>query len=197
MDVAELDPDPFRQFGRWYAEAEESGIAQPDVIALATAGTDGAPSVRMVLLKGHDARGFVFVTNHESRKGVELAANPRAAIAVYWQPPRRQVRAEGTVERIPDEETAAYFATRPRGSQIAAWASPQSHAVASRAELDALYESTAARFHGEEVPAPPFWGGYRLAPSVIEFWQGRENRLHDRVRYDRSGAGWARIRLAP
>ncbi len=197
MEMEELDPDPLQQFARWYAEAEAAGVAQPDAMALATAGADGAPSVRMVLLKAHDEQGFVFFTSRESRKGVELAGNPRAALVLHWQPPRRQVRAEGTVEQISDEETAAYFATRPRGSQIAAWASPQSHVVASRAELDALYDDTAARFDDEDVPPPPFWGGYRLAPSVIEFWQGRENRLHDRIRYDRSSDGWTRVRLAP
>jgi pyridoxamine 5'-phosphate oxidase len=197
MDVDELDEDPLRQFALWYADAEASGIAQPDAIALATADADGAPSVRMVLLKGHDERGFVFFTSHESRKGTELAANPRAAIAVHWQPPRRQVRAEGIVERISAAETAAYFASRPRGSQIAAWASPQSHIVASRAELDGLYETAVARLGPEEIPPPPFWGGYRLAPAVVEFWQGRENRLHDRIRYDRVGERWLRVRLAP
>jgi len=197
MEMDELDPDPLRQFARWYADAEASGIAQPDAIALATASTDGAPSVRMVLLKGHDARGFVFFTGHESRKGMELAANPRGALVVHWQPARRQIRGEGPVERISDAETDAYFATRPRGSQIAAWASPQSRVVASRAELDDLYESTAGRFGAGEIPTPPHWGGYRLMPTVVEFWQGRENRLHDRIRYDRSGDGWVRARLAP
>jgi pyridoxamine 5'-phosphate oxidase len=197
MDVDELDDDPLRQFALWYAEAEASGIAQPDAIALATASADGAPSVRMVLLKGLDQRGFVFFTNHESRKGAELAANPRAAIVVHWQPPRRQVRVEGIVERLSEAETAAYFATRPRGSQIAAWASPQSRVVASRAELDSLYDATASRFGADMIPPPPFWGGYRLSPRVIEFWQGRENRLHDRVRYARAGDRWTRVRLAP
>jgi pyridoxamine 5'-phosphate oxidase len=197
MDLDELDELPLRQFALWYAEAEEAGIVQPDAMALATAGADGAPSVRMVLLKGHDERGFVFFTSHESRKGSELAGNPRAAAVVHWQPLRRQVRAEGVVERIAADETAAYFATRPRGSQIAAWASPQSRVVASRAELDALYESAEARFGSDDIPPPPFWGGYRLSPTVVEFWQGRENRFHDRIRYDRSGEGWTRVRLAP
>jgi len=197
MDVDELDEDPLRQFALWYAEAEAAGIAQPDAMALATVGPEGAPSVRMVLLKGHDERGFVFFTNHQSRKAVELAANPRAALAVHWQPPRRQVRAEGSVHRLSDADSAAYFATRARGSQLAAWASPQSRVVSSRAELDGLYETTAARFGSDEIPPPPFWGGYLLAPTVVEFWQGRENRFHDRIRYARSGDGWVRVRLAP
>jgi pyridoxamine 5'-phosphate oxidase len=197
MDLDELDELPLRQFALWYAEAEEAGIVQPDAMALATASSEGAPSVRMVLLKGHDERGFVFFTSHESRKGSELATNPRAAAAIHWQPLRRQVRAEGVVERISADETAAYFATRPRGSQIAAWASPQSRVVASRVELDALYESVEARFGSDDISPPPFWGGYRLSPTVVEFWQGRENRFHDRIRYDRSGDGWTRVRLAP
>src|SRR5262249_36940708 len=178
-------------------DAEASGLTQPNAIALATATVDGAPSVRMVLLKGNDERGFVFFTNHESRKGSELAANPRAAIAVHWQPLHRQARAAGPAERIAGSETASYFATRPRGSQIAAWASPQSHAVTGRAELDGLFETTAARFGSDEIPPPPFWGGYRLSPTVVEFWQGRENRFHDPIRYDRGGGGWARGRRGP
>jgi pyridoxamine 5'-phosphate oxidase len=197
MDEHELDTDPLRQFADWYAEAQAAGLPQPDATALATATADGRPSVRMVLLKGHDGRGFAFYTNHESRKSSELAANPNAALAFHWQPLRRQVRVEGPVERIPDAESAAYFASRPRGNQIAAWASPQSSVVASRAELDRLYEETAARFGAGPIPPPPFWGGYRLMPVAVEFWQGRENRLHDRIRYERVADGWARTRLAP
>ena len=151
----------------------------------------------MVLLKGHDERGFVFFTNHESRKGKELAANPRAALVLYWQPLNRQVRIEGTVELIADDESDTYFATRARGSQIAAWASPQSRPIAGRKELDERYEVTAARFPDDNIPLPPFWGGYRVVPSAIEFWQGRENRFHDRIRYERAATGWTRTRLAP
>ena len=197
MDLSDLDEDPLRQFTVWYGEAEAAGIAQPDATALATVGADGRPSVRMVLLKGHDERGFAFYTNYESRKATELAANPRAALAFHWQPLRRQVRVEGSVRRIPEDESAAYFATRGRGSQIAAWASPQSAVVPSRTALDQLYEDTAARFGSGEIPPPPFWGGYRLAPVMVEFWQGRENRFHDRIRYEWDGAGWTRCRLAP
>jgi pyridoxamine 5'-phosphate oxidase len=197
VEERELDADPIRQFGLWYAEAEAAGVAQPDATALATAAPDGRPSVRMVLLKGWDELGFSFFTSHESRKGRELAANPQAALALYWQPLRRQVRIEGAVERVTPEEAGAYFATRPRGSRIAAWASPQSRPVASRADLDALFTGALERFAGEDVPAPPSWAGYRVVPAALEFWQGRDNRLHDRVRYDRVVAGWARSRLAP
>jgi pyridoxamine 5'-phosphate oxidase len=197
VDEHEIDPNPMRQFAVWYTEAESAGLPQPDATALATATKDGHPSVRMVLLKGYDDHGFVFYTNHESRKGDELAANPHAALVVYWQPLHRQVRVEGRAQRIPDGESAAYFATRPRGSQVAAWASPQSSVVLSRADLDRLYEETDARLGGDDIPLPPFWGGYRIVPIAIEFWQGRENRLHDRVRYERSRDGWARERLAP
>jgi pyridoxamine 5'-phosphate oxidase len=197
MDEHDLDPNPMRQFAVWYAEAQAAGLAQPDAAALATATGDGLPSVRMVLLKGYDDRGFVFYTNHASRKGNELVANPHAALVLYWQPLSRQVRIEGRSERIQDDESAAYFATRPRGSKIAAWASPQSSIVLSRADLDRLYEETDARFEDDDIPLPPFWGGYRIAPVAIEFWQGRENRFHDRILYRRSREGWTRERLAP
>jgi pyridoxamine 5'-phosphate oxidase len=197
MDVGDLDPDPLRQFAAWYADAQAAGAPQPDATALATADVDGRPSVRMVLLKGFDERGFAFYTNRESRKARELRSNPRAALVFNWQLLHRQVRVEGDVERVSDEESQAYWATRPRPSQIAAWASPQSTVVAGRDELDRLYAETAARLGDRELPLPPFWGGYRLVPSAIEFWQGQENRFHDRIRYARSGAGWTRERLAP
>jgi pyridoxamine 5'-phosphate oxidase len=196
MEEHELDADPVRQFGVWYDAAQAAGVAQADATALATATPDGQPSVRLVLLKGYDERGFVFYTNHHSRKATELAANPRAAFAFFWQPLRRQVRVEGVVERVSDGESAAYFETRPRGSRLAAWASPQSRPVADRIELDALYDEADARFPGD-VPLPAFWGGYRVVPHTIEFWQGRENRLHDRFRYERSGDAWTMTRLAP
>lgn len=197
MDERYLDPDPLRQFAAWYAEAREAGVARADAMTLATATRDGWPSARMVLLKGHDARGFAFFANRESRKGGELAANPHAALVLYWQPLDRQVRIEGVVELLADDESAAYFATRPRGSRIAAWASPQSRVLASREELDRLCAEADARFPGDEIPLPPFWGGYRVVPAAIELWQGRESRAHDRVRYERRGDGWTRYRLAP
>ena len=193
----DLDPDPVRAFAGWFAEAVAAGIAQPEAMALATATPDGRPSVRMVLLKGHDERGLVFFTNHESRKGEELAANPDAALVLYWQPLNRQVRIEGAVVQIADAESEAYFATRAPGSQIAAWASPQSQPISGREELDERYAATEARFPDDNVPLPPFWGGYRVIPSAIEFWQGRENRFHDRIRYERAATGWTRTRLAP
>ena len=197
VDEHDLDPDPNRAFAAWFAEAVAAGIAQPDSMALATSTPDGRPSVRMVLLKGHDARGFTFFTNRESRKGDELAANPHAALVLYWQPLSRQVRIEGAVEQIAGVESEAYFRTRPPGSQIAAWASPQSRPIAGREELDERYAATEARFPDGDVPLPPFWGGYRVAPAAIEFWQGRENRFHDRIRYERTADGWTPTRLAP
>lgn len=197
VDLRDLDPDPIRAFAAWFEEAVAASVAQPEAMALATSTPDGRPSVRMVLLKGHDARGFTFFTNRESRKGDELATNPRAALAIHWQPLHRQVRIEGVVERIADAESEKYFATRAPGSQIAAWASPQSRPIAGREELDERYAEIEARFSGGDIPLPPYWGGYRVTPDVLEFWQGRGNRFHDRVRYERAAAGWTRTRLAP
>jgi len=197
MDERDLDPDPVTAFAAWFADAGAAGIPQPDAMALATATPDGHPSLRMVLLKGHDDRGFVFFTNRESRKGGELEANPRAALDLYWQPLNRQVRIEGTVDRISDAESEMYFGTRPRGSRIAAWASPQSRRIDGREELDERYAEAERRFAERDIPLPPFWGGYRVVPSLIEFWQGRANRFHDRIRYDRAVDGWTRTRLAP
>jgi len=198
MDPADLDPDPHIQFDRWFEEAATVGVGYPNQMALATATADGIPSVRMVLLKGHDARGFVFYTNRSSRKAAELEAHAYAAAALYWEPQNRQVRVEGSVEQVPDSESVAYFRTRPRESQIGAWASPQSRPVASRAELERRVAEVEHRFSGQEnIPLPPFWGGYRIVANMIEFWQGQPNRLHDRVRYELSGPSWSRERLGP
>jgi pyridoxamine 5'-phosphate oxidase len=193
---ADFAPDPFAQFGVWFAAASSS-LRQPEAIALATASGDGAPSVRMVLLKAWDERGFVFFTNYTSRKGGELAANPRAALAMYWEPFGRQVRAEGAVERTSDDESDAYFASRPRASQIAAHASHQSRPLAGRSELDAAFNALEQRFAGQDVPRPHLWGGFRLVPAAVEFWQHQENRLHDRLVYRRAKEGWRLERLAP
>jgi pyridoxamine 5'-phosphate oxidase len=198
VDIDDLDPDPHSQFERWFEDATAAGFRYPEQMALATATPEGAPSVRMVLLKGHDERGFVFYSNRSSRKADELESNPRAAAALYWGPLDRQVRVEGTVERVGDGESTAYFQTRPRDSQVSAWASPQSHELRSRDELERLVAAVEERFVGvEALPLPPFWGGYRIVPTAIEFWQGQPSRLHDRIRYERIGEGWGRTRLAP
>ena len=197
MEERDLDPDPLRQFEAWFAEAREAGVEVPEAMALATATPSGRPSARMVLLKGADERGFAFHTNYESRKGDELAANPQAALLFHWRPLGRQVRVEGRVERVSPDESEAYFRTRPLGSRIAAWASPQSRPLTDRAELERLYEEASERLPGDDVPRPPHWGGFRLVPVAYEFWQHAENRLHDRVRYERDGNGWRRERLAP
>ncbi|MEK6274399.1 MAG: pyridoxamine 5'-phosphate oxidase [Actinomycetota bacterium] len=189
---ADLDSDPLRQFERWHEEA-----GGHDQVALATATEDGAPSVRMVLLKVADERGFVFHSSYEGRKAVELAENPRAALLFYWQDPGRQVRVEGEVERIDPAESEAYFRTRPRGGQLAAWASTQSEPIGSREELEERFAEVEARYEGAEVPLPPNWGGFRLAPESYEFWEHRDNRLHDRFRYRRTGQTWVIERLSP
>jgi pyridoxamine 5'-phosphate oxidase len=186
----EVDSDPLTQLRRWLEEAPEERIA------LATATKDGAPSLRMVLLKGVDERGLAFYTSYESRKGRELEENPRAALLLYWQDLGRQVRIEGAVERIPAEESDAYWATRPPGSRVGAAASPQSTVVESRGALDELVAGVRARF-GDEPPRPSSWGGFRLAPETYEFWQHRDDRLHDRLRYRRDGGAWIVERLAP
>jgi len=196
LDVGDLDADPLRQFEAWFHEAEGTARA-PEATALATATPDGAPSVRMVLVKAFDEHGFVFHTGYESRKGLELAANPRGALLFYWDPLGRQVRVEGTLERTTAAETEAYFYTRPRGAQIAALASRQSQVLASRAEIEERVAELETELAGAEVPVPAHWGGFRLEPAVYEFWQHRENRLHDRFRYRRSGDGWVVERLSP
>jgi pyridoxamine 5'-phosphate oxidase len=193
---ADLDRDPLRLFERWYGEAAET-VAFPEQMALATASPDGAPSLRMVLLKEAGERGFVFHTGYGSRKAGELEANPRAALLLYWFELGRQVRVEGEVARLDDAESDEYFRTRPRGGQIAAWASGQGRAIGGRRELDDAYARFEAEFAGGDVPRPPEWGGYRLRPTAFEFWQHRENRLHDRFRYLPDGDGWKVERLAP
>ena len=197
MEESDLDPDPLRQFHVWFEAARDAGIEVPEAMALATSTPDGRPSARMVLLKGADERGFAFFTNRESRKGGELAANPHAALLFHWRPLGRQVRVEGRVEPISDEESEVYFDTRPLPSRIAAWASPQSRPLADRAELERLYAEAAARFPDAHVPLPPHWGGYRVVPDTYEFWQHGEDRLHDRIRYERDGDVWKTERLAP
>jgi pyridoxamine 5'-phosphate oxidase len=194
---SDVDPDPMVQFQRWFEEAE-TAEPMPEAMALATVGPDGAPSVRMVLLKGADHRGFVFHTSYESRKGRELAANSRAAIVVYWHGLHRQVRAEGAVSPLSAEESDAYFRTRPRGAQVAATASPQSEVLADREQLLRRVIEVERQFEGTEVPRPATWGGYRLAPDVVELWQGQEHRLHDRLQYVLDPQGeWTIQRLAP
>jgi len=190
-------PDPLEQFRRWYAEAEAAKIRAPHAMALATAGEDAAPSVRIVLLKGTGEDGFVFFTGYGSRKGGELAANPRAALLFYWDPLGRQVRVEGNVERVSGEESDAYFATRPRAAQLAAAASRQGRVLRSREELDAGVAELEHAHVGRDVPRPEHWGGYRLRPETYEFWQHREDRLHDRLRYRRENGRWLLERLSP
>ena len=196
--IEALDEDPLVEVERWLGEARAAGLHEPETMALATATPSGRPSVRMVLLRGLDERGLGFFTNYESRKADELAANPQAAVVLNWGPPlRRQVRAEGRVERLSEVESRAYFESRSRESRLGAWASPQSRPLADRDELDRRYAETMERFPDEDVPLPSFWGGFRLVPQAVELWQNRPNRLHDRARYERTEDGWSRVRLAP
>jgi pyridoxamine 5'-phosphate oxidase len=197
LSKADLLADPLEQFRRWFDEACKAPLQEPNAMTLATVDAAGQPAARTVLLKGIDRRGLTFYTNLESRKARELTANAKAALLFWWPPHARQVRFEGAIEAVADAESDAYFASRPRGSQIGAWASAQSSVIADRAALEAAERAIAARFAGGPVSRPPFWGGYRLVPERVEFWQGRTNRLHDRLRYSRQGAGWRIERLAP
>lgn len=195
---ADLDPDPIRQFGRWFGEAAAAEIRDVNAMSLATVGSDGTPSVRIVLLKAMSERGFVFFTNYESAKGRCLVDNPKAALNLFWPQLERQIRINGTVEKTSREESAEYFQSRPIGSQLGAWASQQSEVIANRETLEAALAEATQRFGDGAIPLPPHWGGYRVLPEEIEFWQGRTNRLHDRFRYSRQvDGGWRIDRLSP
>lgn len=193
-----LEDDPMRQFTRWFQQAANAHLFEPNAMIVSTATSDGRPSSRTVLLKQFDDRGFVFFTNYGSRKGRELAENPYVSLLFPWHPIARQVIVTGTASRTGRDETAAYFRSRPHGSQLGAWASEQSRVIASRAELDRRYAELEERYpEGEQVPVPPEWGGYRVVPDAVEFWQGHENRLHDRLRYVSDGGKWLVERLCP
>ena len=194
---SDLDPDPFKQFGRWYREALEADLILPNAMALATSSTDGVPSARMVLLKDYDERGFVFYTNYGSDKARDLEENGRAALLFYWAPLDKQIRISGQVARVSREESAEYFDTRPLDSRLGAWASNQSSVIESREVLERRMEELKVEYGEKEIPLPPFWGGYRLTPVAIEFWLSRPSRLHDRLRYRLQDAMWIIERLAP
>ena len=199
LDEGGVDPDPYAQFGRWHADALRAAMPEPDAMTLATIGRDGRPAARIVLLRGFDPQGFVFYTSHGGGKAAQLAAHPQAALVFHWAELHRQVRIEGNVTPVDTAQADAFFATRSRSWRLAAWASPQSRAIAGVAELEARFAAVEAEFRdaGDAVPRPPHWGGYRLAPVALEFWQGRRSRRHDRVRYRRGAAGWIIDRLAP
>jgi pyridoxamine 5'-phosphate oxidase len=196
LDETHAEADPIRQFARWWDEALAAEVREANAMTLATAGADGRPAARIVLLKDFDARGFVFYTNYESRKGAELAANPRACLLFHWTELERQVRIDGAVERVAAEESDAYFASRPLASRIGAWASPQSQPIPGKAWLLARAAEMGLK-HGLNPSRPPHWGGYRLRPERMEFWQGRPSRLHDRLQYSTGDGGWSRVRLSP
>ncbi len=193
----DVDPDPIRQFERWFADAVSARVPEPNAMTLSTATRDGVPSARIVLLKGVDADGFVFYTDYRSRKGAELAENPLAALTFLWKEIERQVRITGAVSRVSTQESEAYFRTRPPGSRLGAWASHQSSVIASREQLDARLREVTERFADGDVPLPPHWGGFRISPDEIEFWQGRPDRLHDRLLYRRGEREWEISRLSP
>jgi pyridoxamine 5'-phosphate oxidase len=198
LDESDVLPDPIEQFGVWFDEARAAKVPEPNAMTVATVGAGGAPSARIVLLKSFDARGFTFHTNYQSRKGEELAGNPRAALCFFWQPLERQVRIEGVVERTSPTESETYFRTRPVEAQVGAWVSQQSRPIASREELQSLLKQFKQRFGDGLVPRPEHWGGLRVVPSAIEFWQGRPSRLHDRILYTRQpDSTWTRQRLSP
>lgn len=197
LDEAAMQADPFGQFRAWFDEAVASGIREPNAMVLGTAEAGGRVSCRTVLLKGFDGRGFVFYTNHGSRKGSQLAANPRAALLFPWVDLERQVEIEGAVERVSEEESGEYFRSRPRGSRLGAWVSEQSAEIESREVLLRRLAELEAEFGNGEIPKPDFWGGYRVVPDSMEFWQGGHDRLHDRFLYRREGGGWRRVRLSP
>jgi pyridoxamine 5'-phosphate oxidase len=197
LDESEVAPDPIVQFRAWFEAASAAGVPEPNGMTLATATPDARPSARIVLLKGFDERGFSFFTNYESRKARELEANPRASLVFFWHAMERQIRVDGRVERVSDEESDRYFALRPLGARLGAWSSRQSDVVADRATLEAALADLERRYPDGDVPRPPHWGGYRVVPEEFEFWQGRPNRLHDRLRYRRIASGWALDRLSP
>lgn len=192
-----VDPNPLKQFQTWFDQAQSANILEPNAMTLATASKEGIPAARIVLLKGVDDRGFTFYTNYESRKGQELAANPQAVLVFWWEPLERQVRIEGSVEKVSAQETEEYFHSRPRGSQLGALASPQSQVITSREVLENRLEDFTRAYQDQEIPRPDHWGGYRVVPHTIEFWQGRPNRLHDRLRYCLEQNQWMIERLAP
>ena len=198
LHESDVNPDPIEQFRTWFDEALSANLYEPNAMTLATTTPDGCPSARIVLLKGYDERGFVFYTNHEGRKARELEENPRCALVFYWGEFERQVRVEGQASRVSEEESDAYYASRLRGSRLGAWASEQSRPIERRDLLEERLRELEAEYEGREIPRPPFWGGYRVEPEAIEFWQGRENRLHDRLHYRHSdGGGWRIERLQP
>jgi pyridoxamine 5'-phosphate oxidase len=198
LKESDLDSNPFKQFDKWFQQALAAGLPEPNAMTLATATLAGKPSARIVLLKGFDERGFVFFTNYESQKGRELLANPQAALVCYWIELERQVRISGRVSRVSAEESEEYFQSRPLGSQLGAWASQQSEVVGGRKTLEERLEQLTREYQTKPVPLPPYWGGYRVAPETIEFWQGRPNRLHDRLRYTlQANSHWLIERLSP